>query len=263
MTASVRAALEPKVREELEEAIGVLADAVVTTRETTFPAELAAIIAWSCSVLEYFHPPLISKVMQVLTAAFEKGAMDDVGLRQTHQFLLSCSLVPELRALVEDGGALSELKDVEKGQCLQSFLKQSTHFESSALQRDVGSVLSKMTDAKITEEFIDETLGYSIDLFISGAPLLSTEGGTGGGDCPGVAVEVDGPFHFLKSSERLQGRTIIKRQHLACAGYRVVSVPYWSWDTATRKVPQHIPSVASRLIRPTVGPPGPAWGFHG
>ena len=44
-----------------------------------------------------------------------------------------------------------------------------------------------------------------------------------------VAVEVDGPFHFI--DRRPAGRTILKHRQVARLDcIEVVSVPYWEWN---------------------------------
>ena len=44
------------------------------------------------------------------------------------------------------------------------------------------------------------------------------------------AVEVDGPFHFLRDGRTPSGSTLLKRKQLALLGYTVVPVPFWEWD---------------------------------
>jgi len=67
---------------------------------------------------------------------------------------------------------------------------------------------------------LDETTGYSLELALRSAR---------------VAVEVDGPSHFLLchdgSDEHLpNGKTLLKRRLLKAAGWRLVSVPFHDWD---------------------------------
>ena len=51
----------------------------------------------------------------------------------------------------------------------------------------------------------------------------------------GVALEVDGPSHYLLPGERdANGSTLLKRRVLSQLGYQVVSVPHWEWDDATK-----------------------------
>ncbi|EOD31307.1 hypothetical protein EMIHUDRAFT_232078 [Emiliania huxleyi CCMP1516] len=49
-----------------------------------------------------------------------------------------------------------------------------------------------------------------------------------------IAIEVDGPFHFLlpdgRGVRRPNGPTLLKRRLLAAAGWRVISVPFFEWD---------------------------------
>jgi len=61
--------------------------------------------------------------------------------------------------------------------------------------------------------------GYSIDAVVSVD-----------GDRVKVAVEVDGPSHFVGSSRVPSGSTALKRRQLRAAGVRLLAVPYWEWD---------------------------------
>ena len=80
--------------------------------------------------------------------------------------------------------------------------------------------------AKVQEEAVDARSQYSIDCLVHGWEKHKDAK---------IAVEVDGPSHYLyqgfESQPRIpNGATIMKRRHLALLGYRVVSVPYWEWD---------------------------------
>ena len=46
----------------------------------------------------------------------------------------------------------------------------------------------------------------------------------------GVALEVDGPAHFLRNTGHPMGHTIMKRRLLQLMGYNVISVPHFEWD---------------------------------
>ena len=50
-----------------------------------------------------------------------------------------------------------------------------------------------------------------------------------------VAIEVDGPRHFLGRVPT--GRTLLKRRQLRAADWRLVAVPYWDWNR-TQEQPQ-------------------------
>ena len=52
-----------------------------------------------------------------------------------------------------------------------------------------------------------------------------------------VAIEVDGPSHFLlpdgRGVRKPTGPTLLKRRLLAAAGWRVISVPFYEWGRFT------------------------------
>jgi len=62
--------------------------------------------------------------------------------------------------------------------------------------------------------------GYSLDAVVS----------YGGRE---VAVEVDGPSHFLGRTPT--GATALKRRQLRAAGWALLPVPYWEWDALGSK----------------------------
>jgi hypothetical protein len=129
--------------------------------------------------------------------------------------LLTCEL--ELSGAGLDASSFRDLREIEAlvgERCLASFkLKAGT---SSRLQHDVASSLRGL-GLQVEEEAIDDRSGYSID-------ILVTKG------VGRVAVEVDGPTHFLGGGREVNGSTSLKRRHLGLLGYTAVSVPYWEWD---------------------------------
>jgi hypothetical protein len=68
--------------------------------------------------------------------------------------------------------------------------------------------------------------GYSIDILMWGGQRGK----------PGVAVEVDGPFHFVQGAGggRPDGSTLLKRRHLKLLGYVTVSVHWSEWRSLRR-----------------------------
>jgi len=50
-----------------------------------------------------------------------------------------------------------------------------------------------------------------------------------------LAIEADGPTHFLRPSGRqVNGESLARNRALAARGCVVVSVPYWEWDELTK-----------------------------
>ncbi len=81
------------------------------------------------------------------------------------------------------------------------------------------------------QEAVDARSGYTIDCLVLGWQEHQHVK---------IAVEVDGPSHFIcKSRERksriADGATMMKRRHLGLLGYSVVSVPYWEWNELRNK----------------------------
>ena len=73
------------------------------------------------------------------------------------------------------------------------------------------------------EEHLEPRTGYSLDLALPSSR---------------VAVEVDGPSHFLlpdgRGVRKPNGPTLLKRRLLTAAGWRVISVPFYEWDGFAR-----------------------------
>jgi hypothetical protein len=62
-----------------------------------------------------------------------------------------------------------------------------------------------------------------------------------------LAVEVDGPMHFVRPGQGpsggppyhlLTGATLYRNRALGARGYMVVSIPYWEWDSLTSQQQQ-------------------------
>ena len=70
--------------------------------------------------------------------------------------------------------------------------------------------------ADVCEEFRCEASLYSIDVLVEF-------------DGKRVAVEVDGPSHFVGRSQQPTGATLLKQRQLRHFGWQLVSVPYWEW----------------------------------
>ena len=51
-----------------------------------------------------------------------------------------------------------------------------------------------------------------------------------------IAVEVDGPTHFVGRSHQPTGSTLLKHRQLRYFGWRLESVPYWEWDACGCKL---------------------------
>ena len=115
----------------------------------------------------------------------------------------------------ERGAQWPGLPESLRQACRNAFL---THGKtSSRLQSDVVQSI-RARGVQVKEEHRCETSGYSIDALVT---LKNGEQ---------VAVEVDGPFHFVGRSKQPAGPTLLKHRQLRRLGWRLATVPYWEWD---------------------------------
>jgi hypothetical protein len=151
-------------------------------------------------------------------------------LSQIHQFLLACDL--EVSRTSNHHEASTQLKQSLGIKAKAAFTSQDTR--TSSLQKQVTSTL-KSLNANVQVEAVDERSGYSIDCLVHGWENHKDVK---------IAVEVDGPSHFISQrggsqKQTANGSTAMKRRHLGLLGYRAVSVPYWEWsalrDTQAQK----------------------------
>ena len=87
------------------------------------------------------------------------------------------------------------------------------------------------------EEQRCEISGYSIDVLVT---LRNGEQ---------IALEVDGPSHFVGRSHQPTGSTLLKQLQLRYVGWRLENVLYWEWDSGNKKLPW-LPNL-KRLVGPS------------
>ena len=85
----------------------------------------------------------------------------------------------------------------------------------SKMQRQVHSALAALGLEPLEEVRTEQ--GYSLDAVVE----------LDGRD---VAVEFDGPSHFVGQTEAPTGSTMLKRRQLHAAGWPLLVVPYWEWN---------------------------------
>ena len=95
-----------------------------------------------------------------------------------------------------------------------------TSDRTSQLHVDVSAALARMGVAHTNERWCDRA-ERSIDIAVEG------------GATP-IALEVDGPFHFLLDG-RQGGSTLLRNRMLAAHGWRVASLDYRVWDNRTQE----------------------------
>lgn len=165
------------------------------------PTELAN-LAWALTVLEVYDVPLFRDAFAAMEASLARGALAEGDLNQLYQVYSLLRLqapeavagvTPELARAMEAAWAASKERE-----------KRTTNRQAA-----VAKVLETL---RVRHEVEAE---HDIDI------LLPEHG---------VALEVDGPAHFLRNTGHPMGHTIMKRRLLELLGYRVVSIPHFEWD---------------------------------
>jgi len=220
----VRKDLEPAHASAIDSVISTLSKQVLRRETRDLLPDQCAILGWSFVVLELQDGALLLHLLEGLVMHIKE--MDESGLRQTHQLLLSISLDSNLKELA--GEHIDALVASSGKECREAFERAHSHLVNSKIQSDVATHL-KMLGLTFEEEAVDSSSGYTMDMFVENDLLPEAAQ-----KYPkGCAVEVDGPFHFLEKSHRPLGHTLLKRRHMLQIGYLVVPVPYWEWDEFT------------------------------
>ena len=115
----------------------------------------------------------------------------------------------------ERGARWPALPDSLRQACLDAFVAEEG--KPSLLQSDVVREICSR-DVHVKAEHRCELSGYSIDALVT---LNNGEQ---------IAVEVDGPSHFVGRSHQPNGSTLLKHRQLRYFGWRLESVLYWEWD---------------------------------
>ena len=101
--------------------------------------------------------------------------------------------------------------------CRNAFVEEEG--QTPQLQSDVVREIRSTGDiADVEEEYRCKVSGYSIDALVT---LNHGER---------IAVEVDGPSHFVGSSYQPNGSTLLKHCQLRFFEWRLESVKYWEWE---------------------------------
>jgi hypothetical protein len=170
------------------------------------PQELSN-TAWAFAV---FDPPSADALFGTASFTTRCAHLDEsfssVELRQLHQW----SLWREERRALWPG-----LPNSLRQACLDAFVAQGE--TSSQLQSDVVREI-RSYDVHVKEEHRCKVSGYSIDALVT---LNNGER---------IALEVDGPWHFLGSSHQPTGSTLLKHRQLRYFGWCLESVIYWEWN---------------------------------
>ena len=170
---------------------------------------------WAYATAGHYHQVLLANCSRVISdsLAWDPSRWSIKARHQLHQWQLWLSL--------ERGAHAQQhlLSESQRQLCCDAM--QGTLVTISRLQRSVADSLATVKPG-FEEEYLEPRTGYSLDLALPSSR---------------VAVEVDGPSHFLlpdgRGVRKPNGPTLLKRRLLAAAGWRVISVPFYELDGLT------------------------------
>ena len=191
-----------------------------------FNAQALANTAWAYAAGDGRAASLFASPTFADRCAHLADEMTIGGLCQLHQWQLwlelecACDGWPGLRPDVRE-------------RCRRAFVAAAA--KPSLTQRHVAATLADL-GLGVTEE-VRTAEGYSIDVVV------------GTSDGREVAIEVDGPSHFVGASHMPTGATMLKRRQLRAAGWVLLPVPYWEWMALEAVGSRHRCKEAVRLRR--------------
>ena len=177
-----------------------LADAAMPKIQD-FNAQNVANTAWAFALLYIHHEELFKQLVNRISQL--KGSFSSSGLLQLHQVALALKTETPSRFALPPEVSL-EIEKMKK--------ELSAHPPaSSRLHASVASQLKTLKYVFTTELFVE---GFFLDIAFTERR---------------IAVEVDGPSHYLSTGER-SGSGLFRDRIIEWLGWRVVHIPYYEWD---------------------------------
>ena len=140
-------------------------------------------------------------------------------LHQVHLWLLDCQLPTPAQ------GLLGVLTQQQLEQCRVSWEEQLTttaRQQSSRLQQSVYAAVLQLPPDTWQQQPQSEQPTADKACLIDIAAVTASR--------VKVAIEVEGPHHYVQPDYTLSGPTLYRNRALAARGYAVISIPYWDWE---------------------------------
>ncbi len=179
-------------------------------------------MAWAFAVANVFSPALFkdsTAFVDLCVKMFLNKKLTVKGMSQLHLWSLWISTeIP-----TAGGKRFRDARNPDKGNelreaCLDLFKRESKSVTPSYLQENVEEVLETLVP-EVAEEAVLEDIGYSVD-----ALCTTSDGRT-------IAVDVDGPWHFLRyAKETPNAKTVLKRRLMDKTAVEFVSIGYKEWN---------------------------------
>jgi very-short-patch-repair endonuclease len=160
------------------------------------------------------------------------------GLQQLHQVHI---WLQQLQLSEQPQGLSGVLSEQQLSECAVAWELQrcsNATAAASLLQQQVMAALqqlpSSMWQGEMRMESVTPDGNLSIDIAAVTAAGVQ------------LAIEVDGPTHFVSPGNRLNGPTQFRTRMLAAQGYTVIGIPYWEWN-ACKTAEERLEYLAANL----------------
>jgi hypothetical protein len=197
---------------------GVLLDHAVSMQVASWSAWDLTNLCWAAAVLDKQQSAgQVVELARVCTLIW--GHMEATRFRQLYQVhkWLQHFCMPEGLSPVLTAHQLEQCRD-----SWQQQIRDKAAAGGSQKHRDVFAVLQQLPASTWQQSPVMEQLTADGDTSVDIGAVTAT----------GIrlAIEVDGPYHFLQPGNRLNGPTQARNRLLAALGYTVVSLPYFEWE---------------------------------
>jgi hypothetical protein len=182
-------------------------------------------LCWAVAVADLQE--LVPAVLQLTGACADLLSVDAVGARkdlqqlhQVHIWLLQLQ-GSDSRSARGLSGVLSQQQLEACAACWQGLRAsgKKTQLQQQVLDSLLTLPASTWQAAPAMEQPSTDS-NFSIDIAAVTAAGLQ------------LAIEADGPWHYVSPGRRLNGPTQFRNRMLAAQGHTVVSIPYWEWDVS-------------------------------
>jgi hypothetical protein len=213
----------------------------------SFKAQELCNLCWSAAVLDMQQcVPLVLQLAAAVSQVWGSLVDEDLlQLYQVHLWLLDSGLPAPGQGL---SGVLSQ-QQVE--QCRTSWERvlaaATASSKTSDFQRDVFAAALSLDLWQEPPALEQVTADGALSIDIAATTAAGVR----------VAIEADGPWHFIQPSNTPEGGTLFRNRALAARGYAVLSIPYWEWNAlrGADSKQQYLLAKLQQAARPTQAQP--------